>query len=190
MEVQGHIVAAGPGRPQELSEVDYRGFTQKRYLEGYAHKILRDLVRVARMYNGHLARYFTIDKETRCPKCTNTATGERMVTSCPSCGGTGYEKSWKKVGDFWTLMDFGPAYEMTTPYGNTENPNGVKTPLTVLGAPLLGDQTVAIFIETKEAWKLYDVLPHIVAMRGDVISQIAQVTRLTPGSPEYKLVDW
>ena len=180
----------GPTRPPELSEVGYGSFKNKAYLKKYAHKILRDLIRMARMYNGHEVRIFDVDKHERCPKCTNTATGERLITNCPVCHGTGYKDSWKCLGDFWTYMDFGPQYVMATPYGNTENPNGNKTGIIILGAPLLKDQTVIIFKENKEAYKIYDVMPHIVAMRGDVIAQIAQSTRLTPGSEEYKLVDW
>ena len=180
----------GPQRPAELGNVGYKHFTNKKYLKGYAHKILVDLTKVARMYNGHEARIFGVAKKTRCPTCTNMATGERLMTNCPTCHGTGYQDSWDLIGDFWTYVDFGPNYKMATPYGNTENPNGVKTGIIILGAPLLKDQSLLIFKESKEIFKIYDVEPHIVAMRGDVISQVAQSTRLTPGSIEYKLIDW
>lgn len=187
---QNHAVPFGPERPAELGNVGYQGFSQKRYLEGHAHKILYDLTRTARLYNGHHTRFFVVDNRERCPKCTNQATGERLLTKCSLCHGTGYVKNWKKIGDFWVLMDFGPAYQIATPYGNTENPSGTKTQMMVLGAPILPDQTIAVFKETKEAWKLYDTLPHLIAMRGEVLIQIAQVTRLTPGSEEYKVIDW
>ncbi len=180
----------GPARPFDIADVGYQKFTNKNYLKHYSAKILKDLARVARMYNGHEVRIYAVDKSERCPVCTNVATGERLVTNCKVCHGTGYKDNWKCLGDFWTYTDFGPTYHMASPYGNTENPNGTKTGIVILGAPLLYDQTVIIFIESKEVFKIYDVEPHIVAMRGDVIAQIAQSTRVSPGSEEYKLIDW
>ena len=79
---------------------------------------------------------------------------------------------------------------MSTSARATENPNGTKESVIILGAPLLFDGTVFFYDETKECAKIYNVEPHIVAMRGSVIAQIAQVSRITPGSEEYKLIDW
>jgi hypothetical protein len=183
-------MAYGPVRPEEEAAVGYGLFSNKKYLSGHAGKILKDLILMARLYNGHEVRIFGVATAERCPKCTNIATGERLVTNCPVCHGTGYKDSWTCIGDFWTYMDFGPTYRMATPYGNTENPNGTKTGIVILGAPLLKDQTVVIFKESREVYKIYDVEPHIVAMRGDVIAQVANATRVTPGSEEYGLITW
>lgn len=180
----------GPSRPAEMANIGYAGFGNKRYLEGYAAKILGDLTLVAELYNGHKIAIFMVDTTTRCPKCTNLATGEKLVSNCPVCQGTGYASKWKNIGDYWCLVDFGPTFDMATPYGNTENPNGNKESVIVLGAPLLLDQSLIIFRENREIYKIYDVKPHIIAMRGDVIAQIARCSRLTPGLPEYKLIDW
>ncbi len=190
MPEQSNIPDYGPSRPAEMGKVGYQGFTNKNYLKGHANKILRDLCLVARLYNGHESVIFIVDTSERCPKCTNLATGEKLVSSCPLCGGTGYSNKWKKLGSFWTLVDFGPTFDMATPYGNTENPNGNKDSIIVLGAPILPDQTLIIFKENREVYKVYDVKPHIVALRGDVIAQIARASRLSPGNPEYKLIDW
>ena len=48
-EIDG-AVAFGPPRPKVTT--DYTLFSTPDYLTGYARKILRDLVKVARMYNG------------------------------------------------------------------------------------------------------------------------------------------
>lgn len=135
-------------------------------------------------------RVFEPSDGGRCPTCTNAVTGERLITDCPDCRGSGRRHSWKRVGDFWTYVDFSPTYRMATPNGNVENPGGAKDTIIVLGAPLLRDQTLLIFIESREVYKIYDVEPHIVAMRGEVIAQAAEASRLTPGGPEYALIDW
>lgn len=181
----------GPSRPEEISDIGgYEKFKNKNYLKGYPQKILKDLTKVARMYSGLEVRIFAVNRKERCPVCTNITTGERLITNCKVCHGTGYKDSWDCLGDFWTFSDFGPAFKMASQYGNTENPNGTKVSIIVLGAPILKDQTLIIFKENKEVYKIYDVEPHIVALHGDVITQIAQCTRITPGSEEYKLVDW
>lgn len=180
----------GPERPQETRPTGYRAFTNKKYLEGHAAKILDDLILMAELYNGHQIALYFVDKSKRCPKCTNLATGEKLSSNCPVCHGTGYAENWTKAGLFWCYVDFGPAYHMDSPLGNTENPNGTKQRLVILGAPPISDQSLAIFVESREVFKVYDIEPHIVAMRGDVIAQIAEMTRVTPGAPEYKLIDW
>lgn len=189
-DVQVEVPDYGPPRPAEMRDVGYGGFGTKRYLEGYAAKILGDLTLMAELYNGHKIRIFIVDMSGRCENCTNLATGEKLISNCPVCHGTGYKNSWKSIGDFWCLVDFGATFDIATPYGNTENPNGNKETAIVLGAPLLPDQSLIIFMENKEVYKIYDVKPHIVAMRGDVIAQMARCSRITPGSPEYKLIDW
>lgn len=183
-------VGHGPTRQPSPLPQGYTAFTNKKYLEGHAAKILDDLILMAELYNGHQILLCAVDKSRRCPKCTNLATGEKLSSNCPVCHGTGYAENWTKVGHFWCYVDFGPVYHMDTPLGNTENPGGTKQRLVILGAPIINDQSLAIFVESREIYKVYDIEPHIVAMRGDVIAQIAEMTRLTPGAPEYKLIDW
>ncbi len=183
-------VPYGPVRPEELGNRGYQGFTNKRYLEGYSRKILHDFVLVAKLYNGREVRLFAVDKSRRCSVCTNLATGEKLLSNCPVCHGTGYADSWKSLGDFQAYVDFRPASNIATQYGNTENPNGFKETIVIWGAPLLQDQSLIIFKETREVYKIYDVLPQLIAVRGDVIAQVTQASRLSPGGPEYKLIDW
>lgn len=181
-------VRFGPER--EAVPFNYGHHTNYHYLKGYSQKILKDLIKIARMYNGQHASIYKIAGGERCTKCTNSVTGERLLTNCPVCHGTGFLKNWEYLGDFWTLVDFGPGYRFATPLGNTENPNGTKEQIVILGAPILEDQALIIFEETQEVFKIYDVEPHIVAMRGDVIAQIASAVAVTYGSEEYKLTKW
>lgn len=178
----------GPSRDDPTC--GYSLFSTPKALTGYSGKILKDLTKWARLYSGREVRIFAVTQGERCPRCTNTITGERLLSNCPQCNGTGYVDKWERIGDFWTFIDFGPRYQMATQFGNTENPNGVKEQIIILGAPLLKDQSIVIFKESREVYKIYDILPHIVAMRGDVVAQIASTTRLTPGVPEYGLIDW
>ena len=182
--------SVGFGPEREQVPFNYSHHTNYKYLTGYSNKILKDLIKIARMYNGQLAEIYKVSSGERCPACTNSVTGERLVTNCKVCHGTGYLKSWTYLGDFWTLVDFGPGYRIATPAGNTENPNGTKEQITILGAPILEDQALIIFKETQEVYKIYDVEPHVVAMRGDVIAQIATAAAVTYGSEEYKLTKW
>lgn len=181
-------VTFGPER--EAVPFNYGHHTNYNYLKGYSKKILKDLIKTARMYNGQHASIYKVAGGERCTKCTNLVTGERLLTNCPVCHGTGFLKNWEYLGDFWTLVDFGPGYRIATPLGNTENPNGTKEQIIILGAPILEDQALIIFEETQEVFKIYDVEPHIVAMRGDVIAQIASAAAVTYGSEEYKLTKW
>ena len=182
--------SVGFGPEREQVPFNYSHHTNYKYLTGYSNKILKDLIKLARMYNGQLAEIYKVSGGERCPACTNSVTGERLVTNCKVCHGTGYLKNWTYLGDFWTLVDFGPGYRIASPVGNTENPNGTKEQITILGAPILEDQALIIFKETQEVYKIYDVEPHIVAMRGDVIAQIATAAAVTYGSEEYKLTKW
>ena len=181
-------VGYGPSRPEP--DVGYKKFTNYKYLHGYSQKIIRDLAKVARMYNGREIKLYKEAGGDRCPVCTNLATGERILSNCKVCGGTGYTNKWAYVGNFYAYVDFGPVYAVGTPMGNTENPNGTRENIVIVGAPLVKDQGLVIFVESKEVYKVYDAEPHLVAMRGDVVTQIAGSTRLTPGAPEYKLIDW
>lgn len=168
----------------------YNKFSTKKYLTGHASKILRDLTKAARMYNGRLVHIFKPGEGGRCTNCTNAITGEIVMTNCPVCFGTGKAGSWINVGEFWSYVDFGPTYNVTSELGNAENPSGIKDQFIILGAPILQDQYLVITHETRKVYKIYDVEPHIVAMQGTVIAQMAQCSPLAAGSQEYRLITW
>ena len=178
----------GPQSPRP--DCGYHRFSNYRYLRGYAGKIKRDLIKAARMYNGREVRLYRVAQGSRCPDCTNLATGERLLSNCPRCGGTGYVDRWESCGDFWTYTDFMQRYNAATPNGNVNWTPGAREQIVIVGAPLLHDQALIIFIESREVYKIVDIEPHIVAMRGEVITQIAAAMRLSPGREEYRLIDW
>lgn len=178
----------GPPRPD--AERGYASFRTPVYLRGYSRKILLDLIKVARLYSGREVRLFRPGREGRCPRCTNALTGEILDSRCPVCHGTGKTGSWDRLGDFWSMVDFGPTYRLSGESGNSENPGGVKDQFIILGAPLLHDQDMVGVLETREIFKIYDAEPHIVALRGEVIAQIAACSRLSAGSVECQALTW
>lgn len=169
---------------------DYALFSTPEYLTGYSRKILLDLTKAARMYNGRLLHVFRPGEEERCSACTNAVTGEVLSSSCPVCRGTGVRAGWTSVGRFWSYVDFGPTYSLATENGNSENPGGVKEQFIVLGAPLLRDQDLLVPVELRRVFKIYDVEPHIIALRGEVLAQMAQASPLSSGCQEYSVITW
>lgn len=178
----------GPPRP-DFSYQDYSNFRKPSYLQGHAKKILYDLIKVARLYNGRLVRIFDYGTKEPCTTCVDTITGAVVLKDCPVCGGTGTTPR-NYIGEFWAFADFGPKYTLGTEMGNTENPGGLKDSFVVLGAPLLKDQWLLVTVDTKEVFEIYDVLPQIVAMQGFVVTQVAACARMPVGSVENKVVDW
>lgn len=178
----------GPPR-SEPTEQDYTNFRTPKYLKGHAHKIIHDLKRVARLYNGRLVRIFDNGGTSKCTTCTDTITGNIVLKNCPTCGGTGRGKR-TLVGEYWVLFDVGPKYKIPTEFGNSENPGGVKETFTVVDAPLLRDEWLIVTVDTREVYKIFDVTPHIVAMQGVVVTQLAACARIPKGSAEHGVITW
>ena len=178
----------GPPRPFP-TQSDYTNIRTPSYMRGHANKIIYDLKKVARMYNGRLVRIYDNGTGERCTTCTDDITGEIVLANCPVCHGTGTSPR-NYIGEFWNLIDFGPKYDAATEFGNTENPGGAKDSITVLGAPLLRDQWIIVIVDTKEVFKIIDVHPQLVAMQGIVVTQIASCSKISEGSPEYSVVTW
>ena len=178
----------GPSAPKDTHE--FERFPTQKYLTGYASKITRDLETWARLYNGKKIVLFTLEGTHRCPKCTNVITGETLSSSCKECGGTGIVNAWKKRGEFWAYVDFGPNYEMEGPYGNTKNPGGVTETFIIIGAPPIHDQDFFVTYDTKEVFKVFNAEPRIIAMGGTVVAQAAQASNTEDDSPLYREIDW
>ena len=177
----------GPERPFEAH--DYEMFHTPQFLSRYSKKILMDMVRVAKGYTGRKVHLFFQDKGSRCPQCINEITGEKMLSDCPMCHGTGRVHGWEYQGYYYTQVDFQPRQVIATENGTVNNQGGNRDSIYVLGAPLIHDQDLILFEETKELYKVYDVEPQLVALRGDVIIQIAQGSLVEYGSPEYKCLE-
>lgn len=178
----------GPQRPGPLPEhTDHRIVLKP---GRHARKIRADLEKTARLYDGVQMRLFSVHgRKERCPDCTNMLTGAVMSSTCESCGGTGYTLGFEYIGDFWTKSYFNSRVVTATENGNTDNP-GIRDQIVVIGAPLIKDQDLLITIQTKEVFKVVDQEPQIVAAGGEIITQVASCSRLTPGSREYKLINW
>lgn len=179
----------GPERPLYNNDVDQ--FDTAKYLTGYANKISHDLVKVARLYNGRLARFYAPCSKTRCSYCTNKITGEKLLSDCPECGGTGWTGGWDVVGEYWVYGDIGAKYHIATVNGNSEAEGSNRDRYILVGCPtLIIDNYLMIFKGNKDVYKIYDVEPFIVAMHGTVVAQVLSAAGITPGSTEFNLPDW
>lgn len=178
----------GPSRPDH--PYGHQDFTTPSYLSGYANKIIYDLEKKVRMYDGHLAKIFRPSQSDRCPTCTDTITGAIVLSSCPTCDGSGTVNGFEEIAEQWVLINFGPKKDLETEFGNTENMNAGTDQFIIVGATMLKDQDLLITVDVKEVYKINQVEPQLVAMKGIIITQVAGCTYLTPGSLEYNLIDW
>lgn len=179
----------GPENPQEPK--DYSEFRTPNYLTGHAHKIRVDLERVFRLYSGKLVRIMKLETASeRCPECTDTLTGQVLLTNCSVCNGSGYVGTYSNAGDYWSLANIGAALKLTGETGNSHNIRTGKDQFIFVGAPSLADKDLVIFKDTKDVYKVVDAEPYIVALSGEIITQVADLSYLTIGSNEYDYIDW
>lgn len=178
----------GPSRPGH--PLDYPDFSTPGYLTGHANKIIYDLEKKVRMYDGHLTRIFRTTDSDRCPTCTDTITGAIVLSDCPTCGGSGTVNGFEQIAEKWCLINFGPKKDLETEFGNADNMNAGTDQFVIIGAPMLKDQDLLITVDVKEVFKINQVEPQIVAMRGIVVTQMAGCTYISPESLEYNLIDW
>lgn len=178
----------GPHRPAKAE--DYGDYRTEDYVLGYALKIIHDMEKMARLYNGRLVRIFRKSGGTRCPTCTDTITGAVVLTNCPDCGGSGMLDGYSQLLETWAHIDVARKHNLTSQLGNSDSPGGADTPFVVINAPLLKDQDLLITVNTKDVHKIVNAEPQLVAMQGLVITQLTQCFRVSPGSPEYALADW
>lgn len=168
---------------------NYTDFRTPRYLTGPANKIIHDFEKVARLYNGKKVHVFRPSEDTeRCPDCTDLITGEQIYKNCDKCGGSGYVEGYDKISEQWAYLDIAQEHRVATGVGTTDNPGGIRHQLVFIGEPLLKDQDLIVTEDTKIVYKLIEVAPQIVAMAGSVITQMGQVSKITPGQKEYDIV--
>jgi hypothetical protein len=178
----------GPERPEK--QEDYTAFRVERYIQGHANKIIHDLEKSARMYNGKLVRIFRPTASTRCPQCTDSITGARVLSNCSVCNGTGMQEGYSQLCEKWALIDVIPKYNLTTGLGNSDSPGGSKTPIVLIDTPILKDRDLIVTYYSKDVYKIVDVEPGIVAFQGIVITQVSQCNLISPGSKEYSVITW
>ena len=183
------VLKYGPQGPDDEHH-DYIHFPTHPHLIGYAEKIKADLINLASLYNGKEVVLYKLTGTERCPKCTNSITGEILVSNCQECHGTGKVDAWTRVGEFWAYIDFGPEYSMPQLLGNTKNPGADRETFVIIGAPMIKDQDFIVVKETREVHKIYNVEPALIAMGGTLVAQAATTSKIEDGSPEYRVIDW
>ncbi len=183
------LLKYGPKRPEKPE--DHTNFRVYPYLRGYAEKMLKDLNTVTRLYDGRHIKIFKWGRSTdeRCPVCVDQVTGAVLVTNCSQCYGSGFNQKYTYGGDYWARVDFSPKLNVSSELGNYDRA-GHRDVFYVLGAPILKDQDLIIPVDVKEVYKVVDQEGQIVAMQGVVISQVVNCLLVSPGSAEYKLIDW
>ena len=182
------VLTYGPKGPEDTHQ--FTRFPTHPHIVGYAEKIKKDLIRSAALYNGKQIVLYQVTGTERCPKCTNTVTGEVLVSNCKECHGTGKVDAWSKTGEFWAYVDFDPDQNVTSEIGNTVNPGTDRETFIIIGAPLIHDQDFLVVKEKREVHKIYNVEPSIIAMGGIVVAQAATTSLIEDGSPEYSVIDW
>lgn len=178
----------GPARvPKPEDYTDHRAET---YITGYATKIREDLERVFELYSGKLAWIYKPANSGPCTTCVDTLTGNIMLNKCPVCGGSRKASGYTKIAEKWALVEITPEYQLSNEMGNSDSPGGPSTPITVVGMPLLKEGYLIVTYNSKDVYKIVDKEPQIVALQGEVISQVFQTYRLSSESPEYSLITW
>ena len=170
---------------------EYTDFRTPTYLTGYAKKMVWELEKVARLYNGKKVHVFRPDdSEERCPECTDMITGEQVFSGCDTCDGSGKKMGYKKISVHWAYLDVAQEHRVATGIGTTDNPGGIRHQLVFVGEPLLRDEDLIITEDTKKVYKIIEIAPQLVAMAGSVVTQLGQISRITPGQIEYNLIDF
>jgi len=193
----------GPSRPEKPQ--DYSDFRTAPYATGPARKILHDLEKLARLYNGKKVKIFRVLSGERCEVCTDSISGAVVVLNCYECNGTGVTTGYTlysreepslihghtdTVDEFWAHIDVIPVFNVTSQLGNADTQGGAKTPIMLIGMPLLQDGDLVVTVNTKDVYKIVNIEPQIIAVQGTVIAQQAQCNLISRGSPEYKVIEW
>ena len=181
--------AWGPEHPGFNNDLDQFGTFD--YLEGYGQKIRMDLIRVAECYNGRKIRVYRPKDTPRCPYCTNQITGEKALTNCPYCKGTGHIGGWDRLCECYAYGDIGAKYHVATSEGISEAGGSNRDQFIIVGAPvLLTDEDFFVFKGNKDCYKIYDMEPFMVGMRGTIVAQVVSASGLTPIATEFLEADW
>lgn len=178
----------GPSNP--AVQQNYDNFRKRDYLNGYAAKIRYDLGRLLGIYSGIRALVFKIEIGDRCPTCTDLLTGERFLTSCPDCLGTGYMNKYTSLGETWIGINIGPAQNIATDTGVTQNAGTKRDVISIVGLQQLHDRDLVILKDARLVYKIEDIEPEIVGLGGNILIQNVQATLLEPGHVSYKLISW
>ena len=193
----------GPPRPEKAE--NYSDFRTEYYVRGHARKILHDLEKLARLYNGKKVRIYQVLPSARCELCTDSITGAVVIPNCTACNGTGQQSGYtlhtqlkpsnipghpEEINEFWAHIEVIPIFNVTSELGNADTRGGTKTPVMIIGLPLLKDGDLVATVNTKDVYKIVNIEPQIVAVQGTVIAQLTQCNLISRGSAEYRVIDW
>lgn len=178
----------GPSNPAK--EQNYEELRKRDYLAGYAAKIKYDLARLLSIYSGVRANIYIIEKGDRCPVCIDLLTGEKILSNCTTCMGTGYMNTYTKLGETWIGINIGPAQNVALETGATQNSGTKRDIISIVGMQQLHDRDIVIIKDTRLVYKIEDVEPDIVGLAGIILLQNVQATFLEPGHMAYNLIDW
>lgn len=169
--------------------IDHDQYTTHSYLSGYAKKARLDLEKTARLYNGMAVKLFSIDESTdRCTHCTDSFTGDIVISNCSHCGGTGYEESYTLEATAFAVPQIAPKLKTSSEMGDIEVAQ--QTTFILFDAPLLEDQDLLATVDTKRVYKIVDMEPQIAAIGGEVVAQMVVCRAIAKGAPEYGVITW
>lgn len=178
----------GPSNPP--TPHNYDQFRDRNYLVGYANKIKYDLARLLSVYIGIRSIIYTLTLGDRCPICIDTLTGEKILSNCTTCLGTGYMSSYTSLGETWVGVNIGPAQNIASDMGSTQNQGTKRDVISIVNMPQLHDRDIIILKDARHIYKIEDIEPDIVGLAGIIVLQNVQATFLEPGHITYSLIDW
>jgi hypothetical protein len=179
----------GPPNPPNLAV--YADVPDKTYLSGAVKKIIYDLNRLFKIYSGIEAKVYQFNRTgtTRCSVCTDTFTGEAILSNCSTCYGTGVIPGYIYIGTYAVGINFNPRINVATDVGNTIT-NGVKEDyFCIVGCQVqLQDRDLIILPHSEEVYKIVEKEPEITGMGGYLIMQVITAPLLEKGNVAYNLL--
>jgi len=167
--------------------VDHDQLSTPSYLQAYAAKARNDLYRVATLYNGVAVKIYTLDESSdRCPDCTDSFTGDIVISNCKSCGGTGFISSYHFEGGTFAIPQLSPKFKTSNEMGDMEAPQ--QHTWVLIGTKLLEDQDIIVTVATERIYKIVDTEPQLAAIGGEIITQTVTCRAIAKGAPEYQIL--
>lgn len=165
---------------------DYTNYKTHRYVQKYAEAIRQDLGIYFELLVGKPVSIWRINKDgNRCNTCTDPVTGAVLMTACPSCGGIGYTPPFIHVIDTNAILQYNPKQTSAAYTGNSE----VATDqLVIIGNNIIDDRDLVYMYDTGDIYLVDTQQPDITALMGEVITQIAIVSRMPEGDKRYHIL--
>lgn len=176
------------GNPSRTEDnAPYTTYKTHPYITKYAEAIRQDLGLYFELLVGKPASIWRINKEgKRCDICTDPITGATLKTHCPECGGVGYLPPYIHVIDTNVILQYNAKQTLANYTGNME----VATDqLIILGNDLIDDRDIVYMLDTGDLYLIDSQQPDITALMGEVITQIATVSRLPAGDFRYPVIE-